>query len=274
MPGGTVLGLTQRSVQTPALDPLTASAVTACVTLGLVAAHEHSILVRMVQPENIFIGTNGIMKLANFELSKHLGDGEQTRTYCGTVEYMSPEQQFGKSQTLHCDLWSRGCLIYELLVGVTPFHSEGGHRAQVESKVFGGANDGVFAAIKAGPNTMFIRELVRGLLNLTPGYRTSLEDVQAHDWFSAEGVNIGQLKSYGAFTKEVVNQAKVWWRPEIDPNEVGRYYYGEAGPLQPEDEPQHFSATGAQNARERAASASGGAGSDAGGDDLPWHWVF
>ena len=91
-PGGTVLGLLNRQLGASTLQPTDAGNVLGCVVLGLRCCHDHNILVRALGPENLFIGINGKIKLANFEFSKKIMQGEFTMTVCGSHEFMPPEQ--------------------------------------------------------------------------------------------------------------------------------------------------------------------------------------
>ena len=99
---------------------------------ALAAAHEVGIIHRDLKPENIFLlempGGDIFIKVLDFGIAKHLGAGQtmtQTGQVFGTPEYMSPEQCRGKSQIdARSDLYSLGCILYEMLTGYTPFRSE------------------------------------------------------------------------------------------------------------------------------------------------------
>ena len=77
----------------------------------------------------VFLSSNGIVKLGDFGLAKALGQTTFTHTYVGTPYYMSPELIQEKSYDTKSDIWSLGCLIYELCASRPPFaeaqtHSE------------------------------------------------------------------------------------------------------------------------------------------------------
>ena len=88
-PGGTLAGVLERPGYTSSTGALTSTEcgyAIGCVVLGLKCCHTHSILLRGLSPENLFIDANGIIKLGNFEFSKQLSVGQFTMTVCGTFE--------------------------------------------------------------------------------------------------------------------------------------------------------------------------------------------
>ncbi len=67
------------------------------------------------------------MKLGDFGLSKALGPSNLANTYVGTPYYMSPELMQEKAYDAKSDIWSLGCLIYELCALKPPFHEAQTH---------------------------------------------------------------------------------------------------------------------------------------------------
>jgi serine/threonine-protein kinase len=102
------------------------------VALAVSAAHEKGIIHRDLKPGNIKITPDGRIKVLDFGLAKASANEaiteETTVTQpgrvMGTPAYMSPEQACGKSTDRRTDIWSFGCLMYEMLSGHPPFESE------------------------------------------------------------------------------------------------------------------------------------------------------
>lgn len=106
--------------------------------LALKYAYGFGVIHRDLKPENILLYSEGInqklVKVVDFGLSKHsesVGpDGKVTTTLTepgaliGTPEYMSPEQCLGQEMNWQCDLYALGCVLFEMIVGVTPFRGD------------------------------------------------------------------------------------------------------------------------------------------------------
>lgn len=94
----------------------------ACVVLGLQFLHEHKIVYRDLKLDNLLLDTHGYVKIADFGLCKEgMGYGDRTSTFCGTPEFLAPEVLTDTSYTRAVDWWGLGVLIYEMLVGESPF---------------------------------------------------------------------------------------------------------------------------------------------------------
>jgi serine/threonine protein kinase/tetratricopeptide (TPR) repeat protein len=97
---------------------------------GLSAAHEQGVVHRDLKPTNLRITPEGQLKILDFGLAKLIGslslaiESEtiaRTQQIVGTLPYMSPEQLRGIPVDARSDLWSAGCVLYELATGRRPF---------------------------------------------------------------------------------------------------------------------------------------------------------
>ncbi|XP_076386058.1 serine/threonine-protein kinase N isoform X4 [Megachile rotundata] len=94
----------------------------ACVVLGLQYLHESRIIYRDLKLDNLLLDTEGYVKIADFGLCKEgMGYGDRTGTFCGTPEFLAPEVLTDTSYTRAVDWWGLGVLIFEMLVGESPF---------------------------------------------------------------------------------------------------------------------------------------------------------
>ncbi|XP_023289139.1 serine/threonine-protein kinase N isoform X3 [Orussus abietinus] len=94
----------------------------ACVVLGLQYLHESRIIYRDLKLDNLLLDTEGYVKIADFGLCKEgMGFGDRTGTFCGTPEFLAPEVLTETSYTRAVDWWGLGVLIFEMLVGESPF---------------------------------------------------------------------------------------------------------------------------------------------------------
>uniref|UniRef100_A0A8K9VFH8 protein kinase C n=1 Tax=Oncorhynchus mykiss TaxID=8022 RepID=A0A8K9VFH8_ONCMY len=94
----------------------------ACVVLGLQYLHDHKIVYRDLKLDNLLLDTEGYVKIADFGLCKEgMGYQDRTSTFCGTPEFLAPEVLTETSYTRAVDWWGLGVLIFEMLVGESPF---------------------------------------------------------------------------------------------------------------------------------------------------------
>jgi eukaryotic-like serine/threonine-protein kinase len=122
-----------------AMPPAEALEVAAQMASALRAAHEAGIVHRDVKPENVMLRPDGYVKVLDFGIAKLAphrtntaeGNGHNISTVrthpgliMGTDRYMSPEQARGREVDARADVWSLGCVLYEMLSGAPPFTGE------------------------------------------------------------------------------------------------------------------------------------------------------
>ncbi|ETV90376.1 AGC/PKA protein kinase [Aphanomyces invadans] len=89
------------------------------VILALEYLHDRNIVYRDLKPENLLIDQEGYIKVVDFGFAKVCAD--RTYTLCGTPEYLAPELVLGKGHNKGVDYWAYGVLIFEMMVGCSPF---------------------------------------------------------------------------------------------------------------------------------------------------------
>jgi predicted Ser/Thr protein kinase len=110
------------------LSPERALELTAGVLDALACSHTAGIIHRDIKPGNVMMTGARTVKVADFGIARAVSDSSGTATMAGTVigtaQYLSPEQGRGESADVRSDLYSVGCMFYELLVGEPPFSGD------------------------------------------------------------------------------------------------------------------------------------------------------
>jgi eukaryotic-like serine/threonine-protein kinase len=95
------------------------------VLRALEYSHQAGIVHRDIKPGNVMVNRNGDIKVMDFGIARAMNDSQATMTQTaqviGTAQYLSPEQARGERVDARSDLYSTGCLMYELLTGRPPF---------------------------------------------------------------------------------------------------------------------------------------------------------
>jgi len=153
------------------------------IARGLAAAHERGILHRDVKPENLFITTDGQVKILDFGLAKASRpadepDDQETVTRAldtspglilGTVPYMSPEQVRGAAMDARSDIFSLGAVLFEMLTGRRAFPAPSPAETMSAILTRDPFTDGEASAAPAGPPAL--TQIVKHCLEKDPRQR-------------------------------------------------------------------------------------------------------
>lgn len=86
--------------------------------------HAKGIVHRDLKLENVLVDQKGYIKIIDYGLAKMLKDTEEATSFCGTPEYLAPEMVTQEGHDKAVDWWAIGVLMYEMLIGVTPFFNK------------------------------------------------------------------------------------------------------------------------------------------------------
>ena len=108
------------------LPPEEAAKIILQICRALEAAHGEGVIHRDLKPQNIMLDANGRAYVMDFGIARsaYLPGMTQTGALVGTPEYMSPEQAKGEKLDERSDLFSLGAILYELMIGQSPYYSD------------------------------------------------------------------------------------------------------------------------------------------------------
>ncbi|KQY55895.1 hypothetical protein ASD11_15485 [Aeromicrobium sp. Root495] len=108
--------------------PERALSITADILDALDYSHRSGIIHRDIKPANVMLTPSGQVKVMDFGIARAIADASSAMTataaVIGTAQYLSPEQARGETVDARSDIYSTGCLLYELLTGRPPFVGE------------------------------------------------------------------------------------------------------------------------------------------------------
>ncbi|NXR48450.1 STK36 kinase, partial [Hippolais icterina] len=152
--------------------------------------HSHRILHRDMKPQNILLGKNGVVKLCDFGFARAMSIHTMVLTSIkGTPLYMSPELVEERPYDHTADLWSVGCILYELFVGTPPFYT---------NSIFQLVSLIIKDPVK-WPTTMspVFKSFLQGLLMKDPQQRLSWPELLSHPFIAGRVTVIHDTKEHG-----------------------------------------------------------------------------
>ena len=141
------------------------------MTLAIGYIHDKKIVHRDIKPQNVFMTRLGVVKLGDFGVARALeGTQDLCQTVIGTPYYLSPEVWTNAPYNSMTDIWSLGCILYEMCALKRPFSGRDAH--QLFAAVVRGKYDPLPARYSKG-----IKMLVDSMLSANPNQRPSAEQI-------------------------------------------------------------------------------------------------
>lgn len=195
--------------------------ITKQIAEALHHAHQRNIIHRDIKPHNILITPDGQIKVTDFGIARAISAGSLTQTgeVLGSVQYSSPEQAKGETVGPQSDLYSLGCVLYEMLTGNVPFkgdtavsialqHLEGEYVPirQLRPDIPIGLENLVNKAMARNPEERYISALgmlkdiaaLQSSLGMTVDFDSSQNDLPTQVWSTIS-------------EPETPKQASKWW---------------------------------------------------------------
>jgi serine/threonine protein kinase len=120
------------------LEPSRAARTAAQIAAALEVAHEQELVHRDIKPSNVILTSEDHVYLTDFGLAKRAGTAvglTRVDQMLGTVDYVAPEGIEGSEPDARADVYSLGCVLFEMLTGEPPFAGQGGGMAKMWAQV-------------------------------------------------------------------------------------------------------------------------------------------
>jgi CRP-like cAMP-binding protein len=154
----------------------------ACILESLSHLHHRHICYRDLKPENILIDSKGYGVLVDLGFAKIVMD--KTYTLCGTPEYLAPEIILSKGHDKGVDYWAFGVLIYEMLVGRSPFYTYGSDQVSLFKRIVQVKYGFPQGLVNDLAQDLITRLIVRRQANRFGCLARGDMDIRDHPWFA------------------------------------------------------------------------------------------
>ncbi|KAF0744333.1 hypothetical protein Ae201684_000821 [Aphanomyces euteiches] len=200
------------------LDEATVLPIFVQIAMALHHIHRSQVLHRDMKPKNIFLFENGRVVVGDFGISKCLdpSKGGLAQTLVGSPAYMCPEIFEGKLYGLKADIWSLGCILYEMLTGKCPFRASS--YPSLVQKITTCSYDPLPITLRP-----CLRQMVSSMLSLSPNDRPTMDEIlllpflQRHiQHYLAHGHELCPVSSQAA-ARQILQDQYDSLHPPIDP---------------------------------------------------------
>ncbi|CAD8155950.1 unnamed protein product [Paramecium pentaurelia] len=161
--------------------------------LGIDYLHKKQIIHRDLKPENLLLDKDGNIKICDFGWSAEIMITQTRNTFCGTIDYMTPEMLEDKPHDQTLDMWCLGVLLYELIHGTAPF--KGRNDFEKCQNILKQENFEILASDQA-------KDLILGLMKRDSKQRLTMDQVFSHPWM------LKMAKEYNVEIKEYIFEEK------------------------------------------------------------------
>lgn len=149
---------------------------------GVQYLHNNGIIHRDLKPENVLLAGDMTVKIADFGWAAKAKQNDTRNTFCGTLCMLAPEIIAGKAYDAKVDVWAIGVLLFEMLMGQSPFDKGQGLMETCKAIVGPG-----LSAVSLEEVPTAVHPLLRGLMHQQPENRISLEDCLSSKWVFEQG---------------------------------------------------------------------------------------
>ena len=164
------------------------------IAIAINYLHSLGIIYRDLKPENILINNDGHLKLTDFGFSKYI-IYENANTFCGTAEFLSPEIIQRRSYGFSIDWWALGIILFEIIYGKPPFHSETNNKSELYKQII--EDEPTFPEnipYEYEYEIENVKDLSVGLLNKNPSKRITFDQLKEHPFFNGMDFSIVYAK--------------------------------------------------------------------------------